>query len=242
MTQGRGRPRGGPLEPRPPLQCPVVATVTAGTGQAGLGALSPPPPPPSWAPSPGGTWRPPVVHFQGHGRAFAHRRGEEGQDPDPGLGLCVVGQGSAWPGFRRLGPAVWTLLLGFPPCLLVCLWSSPPALHTATHPEALELVGQQPPRGTCFPSIFSLRSESLMVEFQTALRLVEQMTLSEGIKGPARYPSKHRCRSRPGAWKLHFPRLHTMEGLAELAEFRDRYAQWCVALPLIYQTRRCNPP
>lgn len=81
-----------------------------------------------------------------------------------------------------------------------------------------------------------------MVEFQTVLWLVEQMTLSEGIKGPAQYPSKHGCRSRPGDRKLHFPRLRMLERLAELAEFRDRYAQWCVALPLIYRTRRCNPP
>lgn len=32
----------------------------------------------------------------------------------PGCGLCVVGRGSAWPGF----PAAWMLLLGFPAYLL----------------------------------------------------------------------------------------------------------------------------
>lgn len=34
-----------------------------------------------------------------------------------GCGLCVVGWGSAWPGF----PAAWMLLLGFPPYLLSAL-------------------------------------------------------------------------------------------------------------------------
>lgn len=112
--------------------------------------------------------------------------------PTPGWGLCVGGQGSAWPGFRGLGPAGWMRSLGLPPNLLVCPWLSPPAPHThSCMPQGPELVGQQLPRGSCLPSIFNPRSGSLRVEFQTALQPVEQMTLSEGIKAPAQYPSKH---------------------------------------------------
>lgn len=46
-----------------------------------------------------------------------------------------------------------------------------------------------------------------MVEFQTTLQPVEQMTLDEGIKGPAEYPSKHRVPVRPGDRQLHFTGL-----------------------------------
>lgn len=64
-----------------------------GNDMRGRGALSSVPPhlPTSQVSDPGGTWRPPAVHFQGHGTDFAHRRGEECQDPKLGLrAVCVL--------------------------------------------------------------------------------------------------------------------------------------------------------
>lgn len=186
MTRGRGRPRGGLLAPHPPPKCTVAAAVTA--VRAGWG--SEPCPFPT-CPLCGRQ----VQASQVQASPGDPGGGEAGQDPNPGLGAVCAQQASAWPGSCRLCPAAWTLSPGSPRTSLSVAGRG---LLCCTQQRAPRLVGQRLPGGPRFPSTSNPRSESLTVEFRSALQPVEQVTLSEGIKGPARHPLRAGHRSGAG--------------------------------------------